>query len=152
MRGRVIGAKVVAALLVGLAAIVVAVGARRAGHGGRRRSDAWANIGVDDFAKFGLLQVSGILQGLAFGLLLLNSAAAIVAVLRAADRVQDHRARCGRALQDVAPWIDLAPPSSRCSAGRTSAARSGPSSPPLGDLDLLPFAVGLWRVLRAEVK
>ena len=40
--------------------------------------DAWENIGLDDVGKFALLQVSGVLQGLAFGLIFLNSAAAIV--------------------------------------------------------------------------
>ena len=40
--------------------------------------NAWAQVGVDDLGKFVLLQVTGVLQGLAFGLLFLNSSAAIV--------------------------------------------------------------------------
>ena len=55
------------------------------------------------------------LQGLAFGLLFLNSAAAIVIyfVLPIAFSIV---ANLWSALKDAAPWIDLAPRSSRCSA------------------------------------
>lgn len=65
-RGRVVAAKVAAALLLGLAAIIVALAlatlaAVLGGAGG-----PWAGIGVGDLGKFGLLQLSGILQGLAF--------------------------------------------------------------------------------------
>ena len=114
--------------------------------------DAWTGIGPDDFAKFGLLQVSALLQGLAFGLLFSNSAAAIVTyfVLPTAFTIV---ASIWGALADAAPWIDL-----------------GTAQQPLfGGQDLtgeqwwqvvtssviwvvLPFIVGVVRVLRAEVK
>ena len=65
VRGRVLVAKVCAALIAGLAAIVLAVAVAALATVAGGASNAWANIGVDDFAKFGLLQISGILQGLA---------------------------------------------------------------------------------------
>ena len=106
VRGRVMVAKVAAALLAGLAAIVLAVGMAALATVVGGADDAWANIGLDDFAKFGLLQVIGVLQGLAFGLLFLNSAAAIVTyfVLPIAFSIV---ANLWSALKDAAPWIDL---------------------------------------------
>ena len=70
--------------------------------------DAWENIGVDDFAKFALLQVSGILQGLAFGLMLPQLGRRdrrSTSCCRSRSSIVGQR--CGRALQDAAPWIDL---------------------------------------------
>lgn len=152
MRSRVLLAKVIAAMIAGAAAIVVAVAIAALATAVGGAEDAWKGIGVDDFGKFGLLQVSGLLQGLAFGLLFLNSAAAIVTffVLPIAFSIV---ANVWGALQDAAPWIDL-----------------GTAQTPLfSGVDLtseqwwqivvttliwvvLPFMAGLVRVLRAEVK
>ncbi len=152
VRGRVLVAKVVAALLAGLAAILLALAVAALATLAGGAEDAWRNIGSDDLAKFGLLQFTGVLQGLAFGLLFLNSAAAIVTffVLPTAFTIV---ANLWGALRDAAPWIDL-----------------GTAQQPLfqgGNLTgeqwwqvvtatliwmVLPFLVGLVRVLRAEVK
>jgi len=152
VRGRVLLAKIIAALLAGAIAIVVAVAVAALATALGGADNAWTGIGADDFAKFGLLQVSGLLQGLAFGLLFLNSAAAIVTyfVLPTAFTIV---ASIWGALADAAPWIDL-----------------GTAQQPLfGGQDLtgeqwwqvvtssviwvvLPFIVGVVRVLRAEVK
>ena len=151
-RPRVIGAKIVAALLIGLAAIVVAVALAALATVVGGQDDAWANIGVDDFAKFGLLQISGILQGLAFGLLLLNSAAAIVLyfVLPIAFNII---VTLWTRMQDVAPWIDLGTSQQPLFSGVNL---SGEEWAQLATSSaiwiLLPLAVGLWRVMRAEVK
>ena len=62
-RGKVIAAKVVAALVLGLLAVVARRRARGAGHARRAvRRTRGTNIGIDDFAKFALLQVSGVLR------------------------------------------------------------------------------------------
>jgi ABC-2 type transport system permease protein len=128
---------------MGIAALATLVGGA---------DNAWANIGADDVGKFGVLQVSGVLQGLAFGLLFLNSAAAIVTyfVLPTAFTIL---ASLWTAIKDVQPWIDL-----------------GTSQQPLFGAEhitgeewaqlatstvlwvVLPFLLGLVRVLRAEVK
>jgi ABC-type transport system involved in multi-copper enzyme maturation permease subunit len=152
VRGRVLLAKVIAALIAGFVAIVLAMGiaslATLAGGG----DNAWANIGVDDVAKFCLVQMTGVMQGLAFGLLFLSSAAAIVTyfVLPTAFSIV---ASLWGALKDAAPWVDL-----------------GTSQMPLFSANnltgeqwwqvvtssliwvVLPFVIGLVRVLRAEVK
>jgi len=152
VRGRVIWAKVVAALIAGLAAIVIAVAVAAAATAVGGAPGAWDSVGFDEFWKFGLLQVSGVLQGLAFGLIFLNSAAAIVTyfILPTAFTIV---ASLWGALEKTAPWIDL-----------------GTSQPPLFSGDpvsgeqwaqlatssaiwiVVPFLAGLWRVLRAEVK
>ena len=106
VRGRVLVAKVCAALIAGLAAIVLAVAVAAVATVAGGAGNAWANIGVDDFAKFGLLQATGVLQGLAFGLLFLNSAAAIV-VYFVVPIAFSIVANLWSALKDVAPWVDL---------------------------------------------
>jgi ABC-type transport system involved in multi-copper enzyme maturation permease subunit len=151
-RARTLAAKVYAALLLGVAAFVIAVGVASLATVVFGGNDPWREIGGVDFLKFGILQVSGILQGLAFGLLLLNSAAAVVVyfVLPTAFSILFNTVP---ALEDSAPWIDF-----------------GTAQGPLGDVGnltgqewtqlavtgtiwvILPFIAGLWRMLRAEVK
>ena len=151
-RPRVIGAKIVAALLIGLAAIVVAVALAALATVIGGQDNAWENIGIDDFAKFGLLQISGILQGLAFGLLLLNSAAAIVLyfVLPIAFNII---VTLWDKMQDIAPWVDLGTSQQPLFSGTNL---SGEEWSQLATSSaiwiLLPLVVGLWRVMRAEVK
>jgi hypothetical protein len=151
-RSRTLAAKVYAALLLGVAAFVIAVGVASLATVLLGGDDPWREVGGIDFLKFGILQISGILQGLAFGLLLLNSAAAVVLyfVLPTAFSILFNTVP---ALEDSAPWIDF-----------------GTAQGPLGDVGnltgeewtqlaitgtiwvILPFVAGLWRMLRAEVK
>lgn len=151
-RGKVIGAKVLAALAFGLLAVVLAnvIAALATGLSGA--PGAWENIGSDDFAKFTLLQVTGVLQGLAFGLIFLNSAAAIVTyfVLPIAFSIV---ASIWGALQDVQPWIDLGTSQQPLFSGQNLTGEEW-AQVATGTLlwVVLPFLAGLWRVLRAEVK
>jgi ABC-type transport system involved in multi-copper enzyme maturation permease subunit len=151
-RGKVIWAKVAAALVLGVAAIVVAVAVAALATLVGGAEDSWSNIGLDDLGKFTLLQVSGILQGLAFGLIFLNSAAAIVSyfVLPIAFNIV---ATLWDALSDIAPWVDLAtaqtPLFSAVDMTGEEWAQVGTAS---AIWILLPFVLGLVRVLRAEVK
>ena len=151
-RLRVIAAKVVAALLIGLAAIVMAIGLAALATVIGGQEGAWENIGVDDFAKFALLQISGILQGLAFGLLLLNSAAAIVLyfVLPIAFNIV---ASIWTAMKDIAPWVDLGTSQVPLFSGTNLSGEEWAQLATGSALwILLPLLVGLVRVMRAEVK
>ncbi len=151
-RPRVIAAKVTAALLVGLAAIVVAIGLAALATVAGGQEGAWDNIGVDDLGKFALLQLSGLLQGLAFGLLLLNSAAAIVLyfVLPIAFNIV---ASIWTAMQDVAPWLDLGTSQQPLFSGTNLSGEEWAQLATGSALwILLPLLVGLFRVMRAEVK
>ncbi|HZJ07082.1 MAG TPA: ABC transporter permease [Nocardioidaceae bacterium] len=152
VRGRVLVAKVVAALLLGFAAVAIALGVAALATVAGGASDPWQGFGWDAIGKFALLQTIGVLQGLAFGLLVMSSAAAIVLyfVLPNAFTIL---AELWSKLADIRPWVDL-----------------GFSSTPLftpGDVTgeqwlnlasgaaiwvLLPCVLGTLRVLRSEVK
>jgi ABC-2 type transport system permease protein len=152
VRGRVLIAKVLAALLAGLAAIVVAVAIASLATVIGGADDAWRNIGIDDFAKFGLLQVSGLLQGLAFGLLFLNSAAAIVTFF-VLPTVFSIVANVWGALRDAAPWIDLGTAQTPLFGGENLTSEQWWQIVVTTLIwVVLPFVLGLVRVLRAEVK
>lgn len=151
-RTKVIAAKVLAALIFGVLAVLVAVAFAALGTVVSGGPEAWAGIGADDFAKFALLQLTGVLQGLAFGLIFLNSAAAIVTyfVLPVAFSIV---ASLWSALNDIAVWVDLATSQQPLFAGENL---SGEQWAQLGTGLLiwvvLPFLAGLIRVLRAELK
>ncbi len=151
-RGKVIAAKVLAALVFGLLAVVAANVIASLATAVSAAPGAWENIGIDDFAKFTLLQVTGVLQGLAFGLIFLNSAAAIVSyfVLPIAFSIV---ASLWGALQDIAPWVDLGTSQQPLFAGENLTGEEWWQIV-TGTVIwvLVPFLAGLIRVLRAELK
>ena len=152
VRSRVLVAKVLGGLLAGMAAmaltVVVAVLATVVGGA----DNAWAQVGVDDLAKFVLLQATGILQGLAFGLLFLNSSAAIVSyfVLPTALNILGS---FWAAMAEVQPWFDLWSSQTPLFLGGNLTSEQWAQCATSTLLwVVLPFAVGLVRVLKAEVK
>lgn len=151
-RGRTLAAKVYAALLLGVAAIVLAFAMAALATLVFGGDHAWDDFAAIDFLKFGLLQVSGILQGLAFGLLFLNSAAAIVTYF-VLPTVFSIIANVWSFLADKAPWIDLG---TAQNALFDSGNLTGEEWTQLAVTSfvwvVVPFVVGLWRMLRAEVK
>lgn len=151
-RARVIWAKVVAALLLGLVAVILAAVIAALATALVGTEGAWDNIGADDLGKFLLLQGSGVLQGLAFGLILLNSAAAIVLffVLPMAFSIV---ASISGSFSDVAAWVDLGTAQTPLFSGTNLTGEDWAQVAVASAIwILLPFAGGLWRVLRAEVK
>ena len=151
-RAKVIGSKVAAALLFGLMAVALAITFAVLGTWLNGGPGAWNNIGPDDFAKFALLQVTGVLQGLAFGLIFLNSAAAIVTyfVLPIAVSIV---AGLWSALKSAQPWIDLNTSQQPLFNGTDLGGKEWAQlATGIGIWVVLPFLVGLWRVLRAELK
>jgi ABC-2 type transport system permease protein len=151
-RLKVIAAKVAAALVVGTVAVVLAVAIAALATVLAGAPDAWQNIGLDDLGKFALLQFSGLLMGLAFGLILLNSAAAIV-LFFVLPNVFSFVANIWGALADSAPWIDTGTSQQPLF---TSPDLTGEQWAQLATSSaiwiLLPFVAGLVRVTRAEVK
>lgn len=151
-RGKILTAKVIAAVLFGLAAIALAVlvAALAAMVGGA--SDPWRDFGVEDLGKIAILQTLGILQGLAFGMLFLNSAAAIVTyfVLPIAFSIVTSVVE---AFRDIQPWVDTGTAQTPLF---DTAGMSGEQWAQLLTTSLLwialPLAVGAWRVLTSEVK
>jgi ABC-2 type transport system permease protein len=151
-RGRVMSAKVVAALLLGFAALVVCLVIASAATVVGGADQGWSGIGADDIGKFGILEVSSVLSGLAFGLLFLNSAVAIVVYL-VLPNVFSLVAELWGALHDVRPWIDLATSQPVLYGGENvTGAQWAHLATGTALWVLMPFVVGLVRVLRAEVK
>ncbi|GAA1502230.1 ABC transporter permease [Nocardioides humi] len=152
-RTRVIASKVVAALIWGtgafVAAIVIATLFTLVGGADDKFADATLTV----FLLFFVLQLMTILQGLAYGLILLNTPAAIVVffVLPIASSIIFGSIS---GLHDAAPWLDLGTAQSPLLEGDFDL--SGQDYAQLGTAMLiwivLPFVAGWFRVMRAEVK
>jgi len=152
VRGRVLLAKVLAALLAGVIAYAVAVGLAAVFTVIGGGPGAWSGIGLDDYAKYGLTQVSGVMQGLAFGLLFLNTAAAIVTFF-VLPTVFSIVASLWSPLGKAASWVDLNTAQGPLLNGdHMSGKEWWQLASALAIWVALPFVVGLVRVLRAEVK
>lgn len=152
-RSRVVAAKTASAMLLGIGAFVAAVviGALAtliAGEPG-----AWDGAGGEMLMLFFLLQLITVMQGLAYGMLLLNTPAAIVTffVLPIASSIVFSLVS---ALEDAAPWIDLGTAQTPLFEG--AADLTGEMYAQLGVTSLiwivLPFVAGWFRILRAELK
>ncbi len=154
-RGRVIAAKVVAALIFGAAAFVAAVviaalfTAIGGADGGFEDLTLWV------FGLFFLLQLLTVIQGLAYGLLLLNSPAAIVTFF-VAPIASSIIFNLVPGLRDPAPWLDLGTAQQPLFDIGGELSLTGEEWAQLGTTTLiwivLPFVAGLIRVMRAELK
>lgn len=158
-RGRSIGAKAIACVMIAIGATVLslAVGAvgNVAGAAIAGIDTVW-NIGAGDMSKLTLNNVIGLMQGFAFGVLIRSSAGAIVAYFVytfALTTITTVLAEFQDWFRDVRAWVDF-----------------GFAQEPLFNLEsvsgerwaqiavsgsfwlLLPLLVGTWLVLRAEVK
>ena len=152
LRSRTLAAKVYAALLLGLGAIVLAFAMAALATLVFGGDHPWRDFAAIDFLKFGLLQMSGILQGLAFGLLFLNSAAAIVTYF-VLPTVFSIVANVWSFLADKAPWIDLGTAQNALfDSGNLTGKEWTQLAVTTFIWVVVPFVVGLWRMLRAEVK
>ncbi|MEP9381415.1 ABC transporter permease [Nocardioides sp. KR10-350] len=152
IRSRVIWAKVVAALLFALAALVIAlaIGCLATAVGGS--DHAWDGVGLDDVGKFALVQFSGIIQGLGFALLWLNTAAAIVTYF-VAPQVWSILVNVIHGLSKVGPWLDLNDAQSPMLDGSHMVGKDWWQLLTASLVWIvLPFVVGFWRVLRSELK
>lgn len=151
-RLRLMAAKTVAAIAYALLALLITlvVAGLAAIVGGS--SDPWDSLTSVLIANLALIQVVSILQGVAFGALLLNSAAAIV-LFFVVPQVVTIVSNVWSAFRDFGPWIDL------------QAARlmlmdfewvSGEAWAHLGVASLiwivLPLVLGLVRIVRMELK
>jgi ABC-2 type transport system permease protein len=158
-RSRVILAKAVVGLLLGLAAVVVALGLAAVCNALlNAMSDlggAW-DLSLEQTAYFVILQEIGMLTGFAFAALLLNSPAAIVLYM-VYSFVLPGLFEIGASLigwfADLRPWIDFALAQGPLFDGSGMAAEDWGYFAVSGFIWLVvPLVIGVWRVLRAEVK
>lgn len=152
VRGKVLAAKIIAAVLLGIAAILVALGIAAVATLAGGAADPWQALSWDSIGKFSLLQTVGVLQGLAFGLLLMNSAAAIVAYFILPTVFTIVSSLWSR-MSEIQPWVDLAFSSEPLFSGvnmtndQWQHLASG-----IAIWVVAPIVLGCVRLLRSEVK
>ena len=154
-RSRVIAAKVAAATILGLGAFIaaIAIGSLCTALGGA--DGGFSDLQLTTFLLFLGLQILSVMQGLAYGLIFLNTPAAIVTffVLPIASSIIFSVVP---ALADSAPWVDLGTAQAPLFEAATGLELTGEQYAQLGTTSLiwiiLPFVVGLIRVMRAELK
>ena len=151
-RGQVIVAKVAAALLFTLAAVVVvaAVAFPLALVGGAEQP--FDDVSAAMLAKILLGMAIGIVWGLAFGAAFLNSAFAIVLYF-VVPTIVSIVAGIWTAAQDKLLWFDLNGSSSQLyQAGSLSGQEWAQIGTGFLLWIVLPALLGIWRILRSEVK
>lgn len=152
-RDRVLTAKVAAGLIIGLGAYVLAMVVALLASLALGGSDRFTDFEVLDLGTFGLLQVMGILQGLAFGLVFLSSATAIVLYF-ALPTVFGIIGGIWPSFADKAAWFDLGTAQVPLFDG--AAGVTGKEWAQIGVTTIIwvvfPLVVGAWRMLRAELK
>jgi ABC-2 type transport system permease protein len=154
-RARIAVAKLLAVVLVGLLAVVVALCVAALGNvAGMVLADgagSW-NFEPANVRDFFILQLIGVVQGFAFGMLLMNTAAAIVLYYVVPIAWSVLFSMVG-ALKDVAPWLDLNTAIAPAFEQQTFHGDDWRHIAVAGSIwVLVPFALGLARLLRREVK
>ncbi len=152
-RSRVLGAKVISALLIGAAAYGLALVLALAAAAVFGGAGAFDDFTLGDLGVFGLLQALGVLQGLAFGLVFLNSATAIV-LFFVIPTVFGIVSSVWAAMEDIAPWVDFGTAQYPVLDGAASV--TGQEWAQLGVTMviwvILPLFLGGLRMLRSELK
>jgi len=152
-RSHTVLAKVAAALLLatlafGLALLIAALLGAVSGS-----SDPW-DLPAGTLGQAYLGTLISTFQGVAFGLLLLNTPAAIVVYLLASTVVAAVTGLV-EPLKSVAPWVDFSGalgPLVDEVPGSLSTEQWGHLISATVVWFVIPFAIGIWRVLNAEVK
>jgi ABC-2 type transport system permease protein len=110
------------------------------------------NLGVAGGRDFVLLQLMAIVQGLAFGMLLMNSAAAIVLYFVIPTAWSILFGLVG-ALQDAAPWLDLGTAQEPLYDDHSLTATQWSQILVTATIWIVvPLVAGIIRLLRAELK
>ncbi|GAA4733856.1 hypothetical protein GCM10023216_28000 [Isoptericola chiayiensis] len=153
-RQRVVGAKVLTAVGSGLAFFAVAVGIAAVAHLAvitfRDASPDWA-LGAMT-AGMALMIVLWMVQGVAFGLALQSTPAAIVVYL-AVPTIVGAITMLVTAWADVWPWVDLNTSSTPLIMGESMDGTAWAQLATSAAIWVgLPLAVGIWRVQRGEIK
>ena len=153
-RSRVVLAKFLAVSLLGLLAVAVAFSLAAVGNVVGmlvQNGDGDWHYQLSWVGETSIAQLVGIIEGFAFGLLLLNSAAAIVAYFVAPLASSIAFSLIGP-ISGAAPWLDV----NTASSPLLDHTMSGRSWLHLAVACLVwlgvPLSLGLWRLRRAEIK
>ena len=157
-RGRVIGAKTVAALLVGVASMVVAFSVGALGNvlgTTIAGTDLVWDISVSHVLTIVLANILGMLLGFTLGALIRNSAGAVVTYLVYSFVMPPVLGLLGSSQQwfrDLQPWVDFNFSQSHLFDGEMSGERWAQLGTATSLWLILPLAVGLLMMRRSEVK
>lgn len=153
-RGRVIVAKIVAALLLGLIVTAAAFAAAAlanviaaATSDGAGAWDVTWKVALGIVLGFAIF----VLQGLAFGFVFLNTPFAIVTSL-VLPTVWTIALSLVSALQEPSRWLDLNQTIDPLVSGAMTGENWGQLASSVGFWVVLPMLIGSWRVMRREVK
>ncbi|NYE37664.1 ABC-type transport system involved in multi-copper enzyme maturation permease subunit [Nocardioides cavernae] len=148
-RGRVVLAKALAALVLAAVVLVVAVAASAVANiaGGTGEWDLTAAVGGGVL----LALLIYVLQGVAFGLLFLNTPVAIVSVL-VLPTIWSIATMAVSSLEEAGRWLNLDSVMQPLFAGEMAGQDWAQLATASGVWVLLPLVVGTWRVLTREVK
>jgi len=154
-RGRIAAAKLLAVVLVGLLAVVIALAVAAVGNvlgmvlvDG---SGSWSIEGAN-IRDFVFLQLVGVVQGVAFGMLLMSTTAAVVLYFALPIAWNALFSLVG-ALDGLAPWLDFNTAIAPVYSGGALRGDDWAHVAVSGTIwVVIPFAVGLVRLLRREVR
>lgn len=153
-RTRVFVAKFLAVVLLGLIAVALAFGLAAVGNvvgTSLQKGDGSWHYPVSWVGEIGVGQIIGIVEGLGFGLLLLNSAAAIV-VYFVAPLASTIVFNLIGPITGAAQWLDINT-ATQPLFDHTSTTTSWEHIAVACAIWIgLPIAIGLWRLRRSEVK
>ena len=153
-RRRVLLAKAGATLLLGLMVIAATFGSAAAGNllgTALRHGDGSWSFGASGFLDIALVLLTGLVQGLAYGMLLLISAAAIVAFY-VVPNLSSLLFTAVPALHGAGPWLDLNKAQSALYDHHLSGTQWAQVLTATLIWVVLPGALGVIRVLRTEVR
>jgi ABC-2 type transport system permease protein len=150
MRSRVLGAKLIASLVLAVATLVVSVGVVAAGVlvASPGVDGTWSDV-APLIGQSAVYLTAGMVTGVAFGMVLLASAPAIVALF--ALPIAWTAVASLSFLADAAPWLDTRlalGPMPKEVMNATQWAHAGTA---LALWMLLPLLIGIWRITRREV-
>ena len=156
-RSRIVGAKLVTGVILALAATAAALvtGVVAMGVFDLFGGDATWNLPTQAVVSFALMQLIGVLTGFAFGMLILNTPAAIVAFF-AYSFLLPTVFLAGASLWDwadsIRPWIDFNFVQEPLMEGLLSDVNWGQFALTSAIWFVAPVAFGVRRLLRAEIK
>jgi ABC-2 type transport system permease protein len=149
-RTRVLAAKLIASLSLALAMLVMSVTVAAAGSliASADVAGSWADAGPL-IGQSAVYLTSGMVTGVAFGMLVRASAPAIVALF--ALPIAWTAAATLSYFADVAPWLDTRLALDPLPAEILNATRWAHAGTALALWMLLPLLIGIWRITRQEV-
>ncbi len=157
-RSRVVLAKLTSGVVVALAAVVIALAVGAVCNvifGALGSGGATWNMGAGDVVAFVILQVLGLLTGFAFGMLIINTAAAIVLFFAYSFVLPGLFAWAAYVwswFEKLQPWIDFSFSQQPLVNGDLGGVHWGEFLVSGLIWFVLPLGLGIWRLLRAEVK